>query len=716
MANQNEGNNRDDRERRRKANFRRQQSEQASEIGPYTIKEEHLELGRKLREECKNSLRNWNVKVFPQSSGLKPLGQVQLDSIAHDESVIVGGGKICKAEPRGFGKTTRSCNAALWAALYGYRQMVPVFSANLEKSKTQIMARWRAELYGNDLIYWMFPELIWPIRALENKPQRCASQTWNGEPTHIQWTADRIVLPNVAGEPGAGAVLIALPLKSCRGATHTKPDGTILRPDLIFLDDVQKDEDADNPNTVRKTEELIDHTAMMLGGHSRSMSAIMACTVRKEDDLSETYLKKSSWRRVRFKMLAERATQEKDLWLGKYAEIRKDYNPEDPDDQKRAHQDSLEFYKANREAMDEGAVATWEWAFQWGDDEPLEISAIQHAYNILIDLGESVFSCEGQNEPLKEDADLEMLSPMQICRKVSGYKRNEVPKECSVLTAAIDVHPELLYWHVWAWEPGLTGYKIDDGIFPEQGRRLFAHKRPRVKLSRRFPGHDLEARVMAALRELVLGDVDDPESDHYEGLLCREWTRTDGVPIKIGRLLIDANGEAADTVKKFIRRSGLMAIIEPSFGRGITAKAAPISRWTESKGKGEGPEWVRTRPKPGDPLGIVYDTNYWKTKWHRAMALPAGSRGALYVYSGGVESHHLQMGEHCNAEKPKLVSCGSRQVFEWTIKPNRDNHEFDVSVMSMVGASRSGINSIAGTPKKKSLSLAALQARKRQSR
>src|SRR5687767_13636676 len=107
-----------------------------------------------LRQQCADDLEAFNVKVFPNSTGLKPLGQVQRDSIAHDQSVIRGGGRVCKAEPRAYGKTTRTCNGALWGDLYGYRRMIPVFSANLEKSKNQIIARWKAEIQGNDLLFW----------------------------------------------------------------------------------------------------------------------------------------------------------------------------------------------------------------------------------------------------------------------------------------------------------------------------------------------------------------------------------------------------------------------------------------------------------------------------------------------------------------------------------------------------------------------------------
>lgn len=694
----------------RKSQYSRRRYEETSEIGPPPITDEQRLIGEKLRIECQHDLEAFNVKVFPRSSGLKPLGSVQKTSIAHDQTIIVDGGRGTKAEPRGYGKTTRTCNAGMWGVLYNYRKMVPVFSANMEKSKNQIMARWKAEFSANELLFWMFPELIWPFRALENKSQRCKSQTFNGQLTHLQWNADRIVFPHLPDNPASGSLLVALPLASCRGATHTMPDGTILRPDLVIFDDVQKDEDAANPNTVRKTEELIEHSAMMLGSHAKRMSAIMNCTVREADDLSEVYLKKTGWRRVRYKMLAERADKEKELWLGAYADIRRSYDPENPDDQKRAHKEALQFYLDHIDAMEAGAKATWEWAYNWDEDDPTELSAIQHAYNILIDSGETVFAAECQNEPLRDTGGLAMLTPVQMCGKQSGYGQNVVPAECSTLTAFVDVHPEILYWEVWAWEPNFTGYLIDYGQFPEQAKRNFGHKSLSKKLSDLFPGYDASATITAALAALLHGD------QGIVGLMQREWTRTDGVPLKIGRCGIDANGEASDDIKKFIRQSPYMPLLVPTYGRGVKASQMPISLWQQSKGKNVGPEWTLTKGKAGDPVGCTFDTNWWKTHFHRAMALPPGSQGGSYVFKVSNPEYHRRLGEHWCSERPKEIAYGHRKVYEFSLKPGCDNHDLDCAIGNRIMASMAGITSVKSGPAKKKLSLAALQQQKRSGR
>lgn len=679
-----------------------------NDIGEPVISSADKRRGTVLRNACRKSLLKFNTLCFPNSTGLKPFGQVQLDSIAHDQDVILNGGRVCKAEPRAFGKTTRTTNAALWAALYNRRKMIPVFSANMEKSKHQIMARWKTELYANDLLYAMFPFLIWPFRKLGNKPQAAASQTYRGELTRVAWTADRIVFPTIPNQPASGNVLIALPLGSARGATHSTPDGTVLRPDLCIFDDVQTDEDADNPNTIKKLEDLIDHTALMLGGHSQTMSAIMNCTVRKLDDLSETYLKKPGWRHVRYKMLDEPSKREKELWLGEYADIRRNYDPESPTDQRRANKEALQFYLDNRQAMDEGAIVTWEWAYAWADGDPTEVSAVQHAYNILIDLGESVFLSECQNQPHRDSGGLEILSTAEMMRKQSGYPRNEFPKECTTLTAFVDVHEQIHYYEIWAWEPNFTGYLIDFGAMPDQIVPEWKHDSLKFSLERYFPGMDDAARITAGLKALLFGH----DEMRWIGLLQREWQRADGAVLKIAKCGIDANGAHSDAIKRFIRAYQIGGVMYPSYGRGVKATEMPLSRWTKAKKSSTGPEWVETKGSIGDTPGAMFDTNFWKAQFHRKLALPEGSQGAIYLFKAEPETHRMGA-THYRAEHPKEVTYAGRVVYEFPPKIKGDNHRFDCAVGNLVAASKAGIRSIPISAKKASgVSLAELQRRR----
>jgi hypothetical protein len=392
---------------------------------------------------------------------------------------------------------------------------------------------------------------------------------------------------------------------------------------------------------------------------------------------------------VRYKALASPAKAEKEFWLGEYARVRMAYDPESPDDQERAQRESLALYQANRAMADEGARVTWDWAYAWNDPHPVEVSAIQHCYNVWIDLNESVFQSEMQNEPLKESGGLQLLTVDEICKKQSAFARDQFPAECTTLSFFVDVHPSILYWNVWAWQPGMIGYLVNYGTFPDQRRKYFSHALLSRTLQRLFPGRDISATIDAGIDGLLHGC----ESENWPGLMHREWMRSDGVPMRVAAGLIDANGEESDAVKAAIRRSQFSGMISPSFGKGIRAKDRPISQWQNTI-KQDGPEWRRTKGRPGEPPGIQFDTNYWKTKFHRALALPQGSQGALYLFKTAPVDHRI-LADHYRAERPVEVTAGSRTVYEFgDPRPGADNHFFDCAVGAMVAASKAGIASI----------------------
>jgi len=65
------------------------------------------------------------------------------------------------------------------------------------------------------------------------------------------------------------------------------------------------------------------------------------------------------------------------------------------------------------------------------------------------------------------------LTAGQVASRSNGLRKGEIPVRCTTLTGFVDVHQELLYWVVMAWEPDFTGYVIDYGTFPDQRRAFF---------------------------------------------------------------------------------------------------------------------------------------------------------------------------------------------------------------------------------------------------
>lgn len=681
----------------------RAMSADAAEIGAPPARNEEL------WQRYRLDLVAFLTERFPRTTGRKPFSESHHSIIRRIQQTVLDGGQELIICFRGAAKSTIVENTAIWAAGYGHRAFFVPIGADHESAK-QTLDSIQSEFETNDLLMDIFPAACHCARALEGVPQRAGKQTSNGELTRIQWSSERCVLPTVAGFEGSGAIIWPKGITAnIRGLRFKRADGVQARPDFVMGDDLQTDESAASPAQNNKRLSKINKTILRLGGHDKQMSCVVLGTIIEPDDMLDQLSNRKlypSWRINRIPMLATLPTALDSHWLGEYSEIRANFNPDDDADKFRAAQDATAFYIANRDVMDSGAKATWEHCYV----PDREVSAVQHAMNILLDTTYDAFMAECQNQPIRNTGGLEILTPEQICAKQSDYKRDQFPAACTVLTCRVDVHPSILYYEVWAWEPTFTGYCIRYGTFPDQRRKYFAHSKLTRRLQHVFPGLDVDATVEAGLNALLGGH----DGENWGGLAHMEWTRADGTPMRIGRGSVDANGEAADAVKKVVRR--FAPTFFTSFGRGIMARGMPISQWKQSRGKRPTwPEAVAVKAKAGEPPGYVYDTNYAKTRFHRALALPVGSKGGLYLYKTATLHDHRRVADHWYSEKPNEVSFGSRVVHEFTQKPGTDNHDFDCAVGAMVDAGLWGITSVKSAPRASaplSLSDYAAQARR----
>lgn len=625
----------------------------------------------------RNNLLAFLEECFPSTTGLKPFSESHKKIIYRIQQAAIHGGLFLQVVYRGFAKSTITENAVIWACGYGHSQFVVPIAADADMAKG-IIESIQSEIETNDLLMDVFPEVCHCARHLEGIPQRASKQHIGNSLTHIEWPSSHCVFPSIKGFKGSGAIIIPKSMTaSMRGMRFKRHDGEQVRPDFVLIDDPQTDESACSPTQVEKRLSKLNKAILRLGGHQKPISVVCNATIIEQGDMIDQLAdrdKNPAWQAEKVPMLFSMARNES-LWLEDYAEIRNKYSESIKDDQKRAHRDATEFYRQNRKKMDEGAEASWVHCF----DAENEISAIQHAYNILIDTGPEAFASECQNNPLVEEHGFDLLSVDDICKKQSGYARGVVPPEASTVVAMIDVHPQILYYEVWSFCPGFQGFKIDGGCYPDQKRRRFDHTDPPLPLSKVYRGYDTEATIVAGL------------DDCTKHILGRDWVRSDDVPVKISRCLIDANGNESSTIRSFCRQSQFAHILVPSFGRGVLAKHAPISRWKNYQVNNHGPEWIPTQAKAGETTGVVFDANYWKTRFHQQLSLPKGSHSSLSLFRAKPEEHAFAAAAY-RAENPIEVTSEGRTVFEWQQKPGHENHPFDCAVGCMVAASISGIS------------------------
>lgn len=613
------------------------------------------------------------------------------------ELAVLHGGLFAMAMPRGSGKTSLCEAACLWAILYGYREFIVLIGASQEHANNMLDSI-KVELETNELLHGDFPEACHAVASLQAVTQRASAQLFEGKPTYMEWMKDTVVLPMIPGSPAAGSIIRVAGLTShFRGMKHKRPDGTSIRPSLVFVDDPQTDDSARSPSQSAQRERILAGAVLGLAGPTKKIAGLMPVTVIRQDDMADRILdrdKHPDWQGQRMKMVYEFPTNE-DLW-GTYEQIRAD--------SLRAGDGisaATEFYRAHQEEMDLGSVVAWPVRFNYD-----ELSAIQHAMNLRF-RSEAAFFAEYQNEPLPDDEpDDELLSADEITKKLNAHKRGVVPLDCTHLTMFIDVQSKCLYWIVIAWDDRFTGYVIAYGAEPDPKRAYFTLKEVRKTLMRAAPRAGLEGAIYAGLERLT------------SRTLGREWKRDDGAVVRIDRCLIDAGwGMSTDVIYKFCRQSDHASVLLPSHGRYVGASSMPFSEYTRKPGDRVGLNWrVPLMTNKRAIRHVLYDTNYWKSFIHARLAVGLGDAGCLSLFGSNHEAHRM-IADHLTAEFRVKTEGRGRTVDEWKIRvEGRDNHLLDCVVGASVAASMQGAELSAHglRRKKKKIKLSELQRAKRQ--
>ena len=652
----------------------------AAEIGPIPAV---ADLAR--RTEASASLRRFCEIYYPGAFNLE-WSEDQLKVLARLEAVVTAGGLFALAMPRSSGKSALMRTAALWAVLTGRRRYVAFIGALGKLAKHELRTvRTPLELEWG-LLAGDFPEVSWPVIRLERVTQRQQTQAHAGGHTRLEWNDDRVVFPIVKFEAGydsfdgplredggslmGGAVLTACGLTSgeIRGQYYQLPDGQILRPDLVLVDDPQTRASAKSRSQTAYRLELLNGDVLGMGGPGKKLAGVCACTVIYQDDLAWQILdreKSPAWQGEKFKMVYAFPKDEK-LWQ-EYRRRREGELREDGDGTK-----ATAFYKAHRKEMDAGARVAWPARF-----DPGELSAVQSAMNLKFH-DEAMFMAEYQNEPMQAGGpEEEMLRPDQIAAKTNAYARGLVPSRCQVLTAFIDVHERMHYWMVCGWHDDFTGYVVDYGTYPDQRLMHFAMRDARVTLAHLHPGVVKGEAMRLGLEALA------------KALLGREWRREDGAVMRLDRALID-RGRDRDIVESVCRRVG--GVLMPSLGQGIGPQHRPMSEYRRTKpGERIGHYWWLPSVAGTSQIRHVRaDVNYWKSFVHARLAAGLTEAGSLSLFGKDAATHRL-LAEHLTAERYRPTMGYGRWVNVWIERVSGgDNHWLDCRVGCAVAASMQG--------------------------
>lgn len=181
------------------------------------------------------------------------------------------------------------------------------------------------------------------------------------------WREGEIVTRQNIRVEGLGA------MQKLRGRRHGP-----YRPDLMFFDDIENDEAVRSPEQRQKLENWINRAALKVGPPDGTMHVVWVGTVLHFDAVLVRSAKKPLWRVTEFQAIVKWPDR-MDMWE-QFEEVY----------QNEGEEAATAYYRANRPAMDAGAV------INWPSVQPLVWLMLERAGS------HDAFATEYQNKPISE--------------------------------------------------------------------------------------------------------------------------------------------------------------------------------------------------------------------------------------------------------------------------------------------------------------------------
>ena len=417
------------------------------------------------REKLERDTRDWLDYYIPEGFN-KHWSPTKSRMVSTIDFIIENGGNKCIAGYRKSGKTSIAVGAMLCNIFKG-RVPYGVIVKETGPKATEIVDDVRELCETQERLYEDYPEIVFPIRALERITVRAMGQTINGEHTRINWSGNKIRFPTVKGSRASGSIFESRGVQmGLRGAKQGYQ-----RPSLILLDDL--DEDGETDDNTRKKMEKIRTEIAYLGGETK-LSIVMLCNTPKVFSMGYEFSdprKEQSWAGERLKFIVKFGNNLK-MW-DKYVEDRRQEMMEIAlsEDPNRLPRKTDQFYLDNREEMDDGFEVDDPKHYYdqiASDGEQLEFSTIQHYYNrIASDNDDISVQRELQMNPLakmKADPESEYMDWTWFQKRSGKTPRQCVPEDTKKLIFTTDCNKFELHWGIEAWNGKAQSTIIEYGI------------------------------------------------------------------------------------------------------------------------------------------------------------------------------------------------------------------------------------------------------------
>ena len=568
------------------------------------------------------------------------------------------GGKSSQGLPRGQGKSTNLRAAAIYAVCSGKRRfVVPV--TNIISDCKRFLENIKTILETNELLYEDFPEILHPIRKLERITHRAKGQLCQGKHTRIIWST-YIQFPDIAGSPASSAVIwpisiIAIP----RGLQIALPNGDVMRPDFLLIDDPQNNESAKSKEQTDDREESITGTLMGLAGQDQEIAAVMTLTIIKENDLADRFLsreKHPEWQGECHAMIIDWPDAEAMKLWEQYRnilldELETNVNIVSAMDK---HPAANAFYLEQQTAMDSGCRVM---------DSQLkyinEVSAIQHAMNLYL-ISPDTFLCEYQNAPARHNTALHTLTVRGIMERINGLPRRQAPENTVFQAACIDLNYYAASWSAAAFRNDFTPAILDYGFFPEGGQLYDTKNSEMDEATALIHGlNQLIPRIAAAFPEL-------------------------------NALGIDGN-RFSDPVYKWIvlnkRNYPFQIYAMRGVGSGQYKVPATSSKFAKLLGKPKSRCHIRTGRDA--QREIWFDSHHWHLFMQRMWLMEPGAPRSISLFGEQGSNHRVYAEQICAERLADLWEDNGKMKYDW--REDGHNEMSDIATMLCVLANCSGL-------------------------
>jgi hypothetical protein len=573
-----------------------------------------------------------------------------VEIIENAEFAAMNGTGATVAAPRGDGKTTVLRGMAVNLVARGIVKFA-VLAGWIKSQADEAFVRWLQMLADSPQFAADYPEFTQPFEITTHNTA-LKSLVWQDTETKIG-AAIRTMHKIVVLPDSLGAIAARSVQGDVKGLNATMLDGTILRPDLLILDDAQDPTQAENPKAVAKTVDVIENVFMGMAGPTKRLTTFCACTVEAEGDVSCHFLERPGWKSLRVSRISAwpKDFQEKDstarqLW-------------EDWNSLRLTHGEkkALAFYRKNKKALTDGMTVSWPERYDKGRGEP---DAMYSAMWEYYDKGPDVFARAQQNQPLAQGSSVYDLTPRIIVERTDTYRKAyEVPD-----WVATDVHGNPIIMA----SSDINHYGIHSvavGFGADQSAAVLWYDcYNRVSVPHNAPEPERRRIVF----EMLVNT-----SKQIVGLSCRPHT-----------WLIDG-GYEHETVQRFVMGPGRKLGIRVLVARGYAAdRYRPYGKNVigEPREQCHATQW---------PLGkgLAWNADYWREISQRGWLGSIGAPGSCSLFSG----HHKEFAEQiCREKLIEKVAGKTGMFYKWHQTPGWHDYG-DCMGMVYAGAAWKGIGS-----------------------